>query len=824
MTSTTDSGTASSAQLSPTEIRLRLLENGWAPLPNKEKVCLLKGWPTVKATPETIARWERRSRAWPDTGIRIQDDLCVIDLDINDQVMEEVVNELEEAKPGLQSSLLRHGKGYKEAWFIRCTEPVSRLFTRRWLAPGTTAEDGQVAAVEIFGSASTRQFGAVGAHTRNPDGSVAIAYRWEGPSPLDTRPSDLPELSKQDLWDVIDLVERVLERNGWQPVQRSTKGESENERVYDLTDEMVFECSDGVDRSLAELTAAAQERGLRCSASWLEGPTAKRRDRCLVGLTHSGTVFVHENESGVSHLPATHAPTDRTQPAELAEMARAMLEKLNASQDAEKKAKRLTKVMDGDDLKSTATKLLNSFAYCMAQKLPVVPIYADDLNSAYSMVNFRQEYAPHSEPARNANGEELKARIHPADLWLNSKRRVNVAGLQMRPDKPRPTFEENGQLWINVYKQPVYEAEPEGMEVFLEFAEHLIPDAAEREYALDALAHKLRFPAVPGPGLLMVSPRQGAGRGTLFSMLRQLYGPKYARRVDPVTLTGEGGQSQYNTWMASATVVLIDELFNAGDGAVYWRRKKAYDRIKALIDPSSREVEIIQKTLNNITAQTYTSFFMATNNANALPLDEDDRRICVLMNGGKLEDNAGLAARLARYRSGGDFSEGFIAGVAAVLAARTLEGFDAFAAPPMFEGKISMIQRNMTDASEAADAALEEIPGDYITRKAFIERVKLKLGENGIDALSSKHLVEEARERIDRSTWVFMGRVKINEKENKADVWARNEDAVRRWSGVSWSEREALIGVSADPAKKANEAFRQRVALGLATIEGGKAR
>jgi hypothetical protein len=86
--------------------------------------------------------------------------------------------------------------------------------------------------------------------------------------------------------------------------------------------------------------------------------------------------------------------------------------------------------------------------------------------------------------------------------------------------------------------------------------------------------------------------------------------------------------------------------------------------------------------------------------------------------------------------------------------------------------------------------------------------------------MASKHLVEEARERIDRSSWVFMGRVKINERENKADVWARDEAAVRRWSGVSWSEREALIGVSADPAKKASAAFQQRVARGLSVIEG----
>ena len=77
-----------------------------------------------------------------------------------------------------------------------------------------------------------------------------------------------------------------------------------------------------------------------------------------------------------------------------------------------------------------------------------------------------------------------------------------------------------------------------------------------------------------------------------------------------------------------------------------------------------------------------------------------------------------------------------------MLAARTLEGFDAFAPPPMFAGKISMIHRNTTDAAEAADAAIEEIPGDFITRKDFIERVKLKLSENGVDAEGNKQFVD----------------------------------------------------------------------------------
>jgi hypothetical protein len=820
-------------------LRLRLLSNGYTPIPNVGKTTYLKGWPTVDVTADVVDSWSRKHSRWQDTGIRVQDGLAVIDFDIDHrEMMDEIARHVEEAKPALSRALIRYGKGFKEAWFVRTGETFGRIHTRRWLAPGADLDKDGTHVVEIFGGASPRQFGAFGAHTREPDGSVKIAYEWatapwlmddggasyKATSPLDVPLDRLPEFTKQDFFDIVDIAERLLEAAGWTYVVKTQKGETTALKVWDLTEDMVFETNQGeVDVAFADLRAraVAGEEDLRVSASFIEPGRGHSLTRCIVRRTRTGDIAIWDSATDVSHRAADKKPEDTVRPAELAELGRKLMEKLAETQTSENKAKRMSTLREGDDANTAANKLLASYGFCPYQPNQVVPLYAESLNDGMTLANFRNLVAPWSEPIIGARGGVLQKRLSPADIWVNNKeRRVTLGGLQMRPDRGRPTFEEAGKTWVNVYKQPVYGAAPEGMEVFLDFMEHLVPDPEERAYTLDALAHKLRYPAVPGPGLLMVSPRQGAGRGTLFSMLRQLYGPKYARRVDPVTLTGEGGQAQYNTWMASATVVLIDELFNAGDGAVYWRRKKAYDRIKALIDPASREVEIIQKTLNNVTAQTYTSFIMATNNPNALPLDEDDRRVCVLMNGGKLDENPDLKARLMAYRIGGDFSEGFIAGVATVLAARSLEGFDAFAPPPMFAGKISMIHRNTTDAAEAADAALEEIPGDFITRNAFIERVKLKLSENGIDAMTTKHLVEEARERIDRSGWFFMGRVKVNERQNKADVWARSEAHARHWSGVSWSEREALIGVSADPRKRATEAFQQRVARGLTVIEG----
>lgn len=797
MPTTVYSETAPSGQqpLAPTDIRLRLLANGFTPLPTYGKQCFMKGWPSTPVDEAAISSWARRHSRWQDTGIRVQDGLGVFDLDINHEVMHVVVDALEKEEPAISETLLRHGTGFKEAWFFRVDEPFTRIFTRRWLAPGTVEDDG-AHGVEVFGGASHRFFGSFGANKREPDGSVAVAYSWEGASPLEVQLADLPVITKAQVFKLIDLVERVLEQEGWTPVQRSKKGESEAERVYDLTDDMVFQCNDGVDRTLAELQAAAGEEGLKCSASWLEGPSAIRRDRCLVARTHSGAVSVWESASGETHMQADRAPVAEEARQLDVKVVAERLQRL-ADMASEAKQKRLNTLSNEDGFAVTVAKLLRSYALCPYQQMQVLPIYADSTEEGMTLASFRNQQSRRGFTEIGPRGGPK--RINPVDTWLTDKEHlVEVNGMRMRPDQPRPLFDEGGRKFINTYSAPVHPAEPEGGEVFMVLIEHLVPDPIERKWFMDWLAHKYQNPAVPGPGVVMVSRKQGAGRSTLFIILRQLIGSAYVRKVDGVTLTGDGGQSQYNTWLANSLMVQVDELFNTGTGMHLWQRKKAYDRIKGLIDPASRDVEIIQKTLNNYVTRTFTTFFMATNNPNALPLDEDDRRICVINNGAVMAEAPEVAEAVNSVREGGDFKPGFISAVADILGSRSLEGFDVFAPPPMFEGKKTMIALNMTDVGEIADDVIEELPGDYITRTGFLARVVQKLGAAAGD---HKHIAQEARERLDKK-WVPLSRVKVRENGSKADVWARDKHAANMWQGLSLAERSEVLAAGENLSAK----------------------
>lgn len=308
-----------------TELRTALLANGYVPLPNICKVCMLQGWPTILVNEGTIDQWNRRYKRFPDTGLRIEGGLAVFDIDIDDQqAIDAIARQLETDDRRLLGTLVRYGKGAKEAWFFRIDEPFGRITTRRWLRPGDNLDLDGAHSVEAFGGASPRQFGAFGAHTRNPDGSVEILYRWakredgEDLSPATVRFDELPVFTKADIFGFMDICERVLDELRWTVVTRVQKGEVNISRVFDLTDDMVFDCNDGVNRTLAELEAVAGEQGLRCSASWLE-PGATNRERCIVGWSRRhGSAFVWESAQAVTHLAESAKPLTARELAALA--------------------------------------------------------------------------------------------------------------------------------------------------------------------------------------------------------------------------------------------------------------------------------------------------------------------------------------------------------------------------------------------------------------------------------------------------------------------------------------------------------------------------
>lgn len=688
------------------QLRLQLLANGYSLTRNHDKRTFQKGWPTTVVDAVEVARWARRFSRDRGTGIKVCDGLAVIDLDINDEVMvNRIADRVFEEVPILGDPatplLVRRGKGFKEAWFVATDETFSRIHSRAWLAPGTVADDG-AHRVEIFGGGSPRQFGSFGPHTLSDDGEVLVSYSWVDQSPADVPLDALPVLTKKDFFAVADIVERELEAAGWSIVPRSTAGENEASRVFDLNDEMEFDTNTGEHLTLELLRAlaASYPEGtppLRCAANFIEGPDAKRTDRCIVSLTASGHVAVWESASGVTHVEAAAKPKDYGP--EINRIA----ERLK-----EIDIKRRNKVAASDGAAVAATKLLETYAFCPYQQLGIVPLYTESEEACMMMAAFRTAMLPNCDEEIGPRGGVTK--INPVDIWASSERRITVRGLRMRPDQPRPVYEEGGGKWVNTYAPPLLDAEGGSPDAGVAFLEYLLPNEDERTWFVQWLAHKLRRPWIPGPAVVMVARRQGTGRGTLGGILGRLFGAPYVSTIPFSIFAGKSYQSQYDDWGATSLVVLVSESNEKGSGSAYANKQDTYEHLKEKVEVEFCDRTYVVKGGKMLRAKHCTSYIIATNNPDALPIPAEDRRFGVLANGDPHPD-PDFFVKIREWAA----DDANIAAFARWLGEVDLSDYSPFVAPLMTEAKQAMVDLGGSDIDRGYELAIAALVSQVYT-------------------------------------------------------------------------------------------------------------
>ena len=779
-----------------TELRLQLLENGYSPIRNRDKRTFMPAWPDVELTAEEITRWERKFSRDKGTGLRVENGLAVIDFDINDKVaMDMIADRVCERIPKLgdlnAALCVRLGKGAKEAWYVRTDEDFGRIHSRSWTRPGEGVDDG-THRVEIFGGASARQFGSFGPHTVADDGTVEVEYRWVDRSPLDTPQSELPELTKKEFFEIADIVEEVLRELGWGQVERSTAGENDAIRVYDLTDDMQFDLNTGDTVSLQqlrELAAADPDGGLRCSASWLEGAEAVNRSRCLVTVTRTGNLAIWESASGVTHCEASLQPVQRDYQVAINRI---------LEMEAERKDRRKNKIHGGDRAAAAAAKLLRSFAFCEYQQASMVPLWATSMDDAVMIEKMRLKMLPNCDEERGPRGGVQ--RINPIDLWASSEERINVRGARLRPDKERPTYEEEGQRWVNIYAPPDHTAEggsAEGGKVLLE---QLLPDADERLWFTRWLAHKLRYPHIPGPGVVMVARAFGTGRGTLAQLIIKLLGANYVQQLPFEAFSGKTYQSQYNEWQATALMVIVNES-SESDGSQFQTKRNTYERLKEVVDPAPTERSIFVKRDKNYRAMSFASYIIATNHEDALPIPADDRRFAVLSNGEPQDE--------AFWQEMRDWM-GSPANVAAFYHWLTevvdLADYSPFALPPKTAAKAAMVEAGQSDLDRALREAIDAMHTDVMVLEqlvAVVEQIARRESYDLPSAPGDKRtaVIKRAAQKLLYKVGERGGdneRVMIENK--RYYVWARTAAAAKRFTLCSQDELRVGILRNGSPA------------------------
>lgn len=780
-----------------TATRLRLLENGYRPLPAREKRVLVKGWPSMPVNEAAIRDWAQTHTRYLTTAIQITGDLIAFDFDIDDaDVLDPLLDAVEEAVPALAEAPIRAGKGAKVMYLARVAEPIGIVMTKAY-ARGGDAEDRH--RLEVFGGATTRYFSCFGPHTLGADTAdgptFAVEYRWSGGSPLEIAAGDLPVVTRAEVLQIVDMAEAALQATGWAPVVRSRSGEVIESKVSDLTPDMEFHCADGRTRNYDDLASYAAENDARCSASWRE-PGARNRTRCRIDIDDEGVVFIFDYAEYARHYPLDYVPPDGRTKAALAnaDTARRLgeaLAKLAPKADPEEP------VAPPDDdpeavFRALVEDLCDNWAYYPAGGTgeQVMHVYDRGLPPR-SVSAFKTQLASMAITVKGPRGGEQV--MNPVAVWLKHDRRLTVDGLDFNPSTEDVVFlDAGGRVKLNTYRPPSFdEVEPEGLEVWLAFLRHLLPHPDERAWFENWLACKAQRPTMRGAGVAMVAPGLfGAGRGTLFTILSGVFGEAHCRAVPAAALLGLDSQSSFNEWQADSLFAFCDEIALPDPSLA--TRRRAYDRLKDLVDPAARKVTVNVKYGRPRQVTCYTALIVASNHVGALPLEEGDRRFAVLSNGRKLLEDQHLAEALFAYKDGAVFRPGFLRAVRDNLLSRDAD-FEAALLPPMTAAKEDLIDASRGLLEDLIEEVLHLHPQGIMSKRSLTAKVEALAMARGLPQGVRAAAPYEVRALPDGAAgWKQLGRFSVK-RHGKQPVFIYRAEG----DGQTWTREEAEAKVEA---------------------------
>jgi len=188
--------------------RLKLLENGYEPIPIKGKLIHISGWTTGDIDRDRIINETTNYRDHPSTGLRCGR-LVGVDIDLRDEAHAEAIREVVEDTAG-PTRLKRRGAKGMMMCYRQVDDPLGKLIIAGEIAPADSV-DGErpkpKTLVEIFGKGT--QFVAYGVH---PD--TGKPYKWlePGQEPLLVPVAELPPVNHETIHRLRDrLQDRLIE-------------------------------------------------------------------------------------------------------------------------------------------------------------------------------------------------------------------------------------------------------------------------------------------------------------------------------------------------------------------------------------------------------------------------------------------------------------------------------------------------------------------------------------------------------------------------------------------------------------------------------------
>ncbi len=714
-----------------------VINNGYniVPLPHASKYPAgVPDWNNMKMSVGSISFWVK-DKGYDGIGV-LGKSTPAVDIDVHStELSNKLVEFITDRYP---TCLKRVGQVPKVLIPFKTDKPLKKRYI------GFTDAQGTEHKVEIL--ADGQQWAACGVH---PD--TGLPYQWldDGNSILNVPHDDLPVLTKDFIDELFEYVKTILPEGAKLGISASSKAKRGGlENVSSTVDMSV----DKIKVLLEPINADDYDVYLKVGQALHHQFEGSDEGLAIWHEWASGSIKYKDEEldykwKGFSEVPVNGKPVTM----------RTVITLNSLSQEQAAKGK--------------IEKMLQRYVY-VANKEEVVDLECVGYKNIKSLKAFKSEQrnSPILRVDNKGTVKEKVVRLNPADVWMEHPKRITAVDYGYLPGEERLYNDVDGMLMMNQFSFPEHPTNT-GVDTsfFYEHVSNLIPIEAEAKCFIDWVAWKLQNPAKRSEyAVLHISPTQGTGRSSLIKLLRRVFGFHNTSSVNPRNLLGES--NSYNDFMFDNLLCYVEE--------IKLPRKDYYglsESLKELINAEAMETKIKHKA--NVFRQVYPHFIFLSNEIDALPLSENDRRLLVFYSDAEVKSEE-YGKQVEAMAS----SDEFAAALFHELLSRDVSGFD-YVRPMKTEGLRKVLADNKNDAQRAIDDLVASPPKALMTGQEVVDYLHSTYQGEDYDLhklskvyaermLRNKRIklhevkVYEKRKRLTKRLWVL----KPNEFRNSDDI------------------------------------------------------
>ena len=210
--------------------------------------------------------------------------------------------------------------------------------------------------------------------------------------------------------------------------------------------------------------------------------------------------------------------------------------------------------------------------------------------------------------------------INVPRVWLTDDRRTEVAGLEYAPGGPSICKE-----YLNLWRGMGVDPAPGHVAPWLRLLQLQIPDEALRKWVIQWFAYPLQNLGAKISSYIYLFGPPGNGKNAVLHPIMQIYGR------NGIVIGKDQIASTFNSVYATRQFVNIDELHGGSEaGAV-----AITNRVKMIT--TSPKLTVNKKGEPEYEVDNHVNLAITANYSDAIKLDEQDRRACVIKFGHKLD-------------------------------------------------------------------------------------------------------------------------------------------------------------------------------------------